>query len=70
MKTKIPEKIINKTFDDRKNEFDKELSFLLNKYSLKLWVVIEPINFLARLLKKLIQINWRIVVIDSTNQQK
>ncbi len=67
-KIKIPEKVISQDFNQRLVRFDEELTFLLNKYSLKLGVKIEPVNWLARALKKFIRITWRIVAADNLSE--
>jgi hypothetical protein len=61
---------ISEDFAERKMKFEEELDKLLEKYSLKLWVALEPYNFLAKLLKKFIKITWRMILIDQKQPQK
>lgn len=58
-----------KTFEERKEEFVKELNNLLNKYNFILSVNILPENKFSKLFKKFIKVRWSFIVIDNGIQK-
>ncbi|TSD02693.1 MAG: hypothetical protein Athens071426_408 [Parcubacteria group bacterium Athens0714_26] len=52
------------TFEERKNNFVLELNALLKKYKVALGVNIQPVNWIAKLLKRQVKVNWSFIVTD------
>ena len=52
------------TFENRSKEFTNKLEYLCQRYFVQVSANIQPVNWLAKWLKKFIKVKWKLIIVD------